>query len=184
MKKLFLFIFWGSGLISQLSHAGLDDSVLFRFKAEITKDSLFYSITDVILKPDDIELKYNKKNKKFDDLDLTLDVKTNIIKGSVNNYSYSLSITDEVSSCTRFDDSIEPYKAPEISIDIDGSKEILSDIPSSSIAFSGEYSDGSYSYLSDNKVIHVVFFEPQPDKLIKDFKYCDGKFTLLTGLDV
>ncbi|HIF9365622.1 TPA: hypothetical protein ACX6SN_001174 [Photobacterium damselae] len=183
MKNLFLYIFLGFAFYCQFSYADLNDSILFQFKAEITKDSLFYSITNVLLSPDDIELKYNDDDKKFDDINLSLEVKTNIIKGSINNYMYSLSILDQLSSCTTFNDIVEPYKNPTISINIDGNEKSLSDVPLS-INFSNEYSDGISSYLSDNKIIRVVFFEPQPEKLIKDFKYCAGDFTLLAGLDV
>ncbi|AWK84143.1 hypothetical protein [Photobacterium damselae] len=183
MKNLFLYAFLSFVFYCQCSYADLNDSILFQFKAEITKDSLFYSITDVRLSPDDLELKYNDDNKKFDDYNLTLEVKTNIIKGSINNYMYSLSILDQLSYCTTFNNIVESYKDPIISINIDGNEKSLSDVPVS-IDFSNEYSDGISSYLSDNRIINVVFFEPQPEKLIKDFKYCEGNFTLLAGLDI
>ncbi|MGI2799500.1 hypothetical protein ACRTC3_12970 [Photobacterium damselae] len=184
MKKLFIcsvsiVLLFQCGLIygTEYSH-----SLVFKLRAEITTDSLFYKITKIILPNDDIIIDYNSKIKTFDPVDIDLEVLSNINTDSVNNYQYALSLVHGRSSCINYNDVIEKYKHPIISTIIDGNKEILSRNPSTPISFHHKYSIDKGEYLSDKRKLHIEFHEPQPNKIIKDFKVCEGDFTVLSGL--
>ncbi|HIF9253996.1 TPA: hypothetical protein ACX6Q7_001302 [Photobacterium damselae] len=181
MKKGIIFIVF----FAIKCFASYDDSLTFNMIAKIDTNSLFYKITEFELKPDQIELNFNTKNNTFDPVDINMQVKSNIVKGSLG-YRYVLSIINEKSFCKDNDDVIERYKSPELSITINGKIIVLSHKPSLPIDFGSTYSlPGSTSlYLSDENIIHFKFFEPQSDKTIKDFKTCEGGVSLLAGLDI
>ncbi|MGR5047273.1 hypothetical protein ACPV3P_00915 [Photobacterium damselae] len=180
--KVFIFI-----LTLVIVKANAGETLLFKIKAEITNDSLFYSIVDMQLTPSDIELNYNTKTNVFDPISLILSVKSNILDGSINanKYMYTITLVNERSECITYDNIVEKYSKPEVSIIINNKKEILTNNPSSPIVFDELYSDNiGNTYLSDNIEVNLMFFEPQPDKINKDFKLCEGEFTILAGIDL
>ncbi len=182
MKRLFIFILIVASV--DISYASNKQPILFQIKADITMDSLFYNITEASVYPENISTSYDDKLKAFEPVELLLKLKTNILKGSSDTYRYSLSIFNEKSTCKTYNNVVEPYEKPEISTYINGSREVLTRKPSNPIDFSDDYIDGVNTYLSDEQVINVDFFEPQPSKLNKDFKYCEGEFTLMAGLEL
>ncbi len=182
MKKLLIIILYIFFVKS--SYANGEQPLLFQLKAEITLDSLFYKITEISVYPENVNTNYDSKLRTFEPVELSLQLKTNILKGSSDTYRYSLSIFNEKSTCKTYGDVVEPYKNPEVSTYINGHREILTRKSSNPIDFLSDYVDGANTYLSDEQVISVDFFEPQPSKLNKDFKYCEGEFTLMAGLEL
>ncbi|MHA6607447.1 hypothetical protein C5F63_18445 [Photobacterium damselae subsp. damselae] len=182
-------IFFGilTYMMSCFCHATASEVKMLNFPmvARITSDSLFYKISDMSIFPDNIELNYNNEQKTFDKVHLNLNVMTNILSTSKDNYSYNLTLSYGHSICTNFNKEVEEYKHPEISIIIDGNEKTLQEYIPLSLDFSSisTAKDGN-QYLSDSRELFLMFSEPQPEKIIKDFEFCDGDFSLIAGLDL
>ncbi|HIF9104617.1 TPA: hypothetical protein ACX6QA_004305 [Photobacterium damselae] len=185
MKKLVVSIVYIVFLVQAgFVFANSIKSLIFPIAAKITSDSLYFNITDMRLEPNNIEIKYDENIKRFPSVILKLAVETNILSSSLDKYSYNLTLESQTSKCMTYNDEVESYDSPDVSIVVNGRREKLSLNPSSSLDFSSNFIFDSNEYLSDERNIYVDFHEPQPDKLIKNFKYCDGEFSLVSGLSL
>ncbi|HIF9068713.1 TPA: hypothetical protein ACX6QT_001230 [Photobacterium damselae] len=185
IRNLFLIILiYG---ISCFNYVIASESKILNFPmvARITADSLFYKISDIFIIPNNIELNYNNDQRTFDEVNLNLNVITNILSSSKNKYSYNITLIYGKSVCTTYDKEVESYKQPEIYILVDGAKQKLQESVSMPLEFLSisTKKDGN-QYLSDSRTLYLKFSEPQPGKIMKDFEFCEGDFSLIAGLDL
>lgn len=154
----------------------------FMMEADVNPIDMGFKIESLAISPNKILVRYDEDSERFDEVNVTLKVESNIPEERKENFYYDIYILKNYASCLLNDGKNAPYDAPKLEItNNDGVfVDINTEMPMQWQKFDSVISNMKASI----RKINMSFSKIPPSDFINNYKSCGGEVLLMVGLSI
>ena len=164
------------------SFAKTEFPVDFLLQADVTPSAAGFKIKSVVMSPNNFTVIYDESHERFHDINSTLTVNTDIPSSRLESFYYDINLVENNASCLLHNGKTIYYEPPVLAIT--NNMGDLVEVNSRNPLLWQEFDDVVSGTQASVKKINLSFSKIPVTDFINNYKYCEGKMTLMVGLSI
>ncbi|MCD9510947.1 hypothetical protein [Photobacterium phosphoreum] len=154
----------------------------FLLQADVTPSAAGFKVKSVAISPNNFTVIYDESQERFHDINSTLTVNTDIPSDRAESFYYDINLVENNASCLLHNGKTIYYEPPVLAIT--NNMGDLVEVNSRNPLLWQEFDDVVSGTQASVKKINLSFSKIPVTDFINNYKYCEGKMTLMVGLSI